>query len=256
MSLPATAAAVASRLPGDAVRKLAGHVEGLVGPGNLGLGQAKDLVPTPPFRASCDALWTSWHVEPGLPGSAVAAALRAALAALEAERARLSVELVVTGPASYTVPLRQTTAVLLELIKGAEQSIWLVSFAAYKVPEVVAALAAAVERGVSVRLLLESTEGGLAFDAAPAFAAVASEAAFYRWPLDRRPQLAKGTASMHAKALVADGRRAFITSANFTGRALDNNIEVGALVNGGHLPATLAQHLDSLVEQKVLVRVN
>ena len=93
------------------------------------------------------------------------------------------------------------------------------------------------------------------FDAAPAFAKVADQAAFYRWPLDKRPPLDNGHASMHAKALVADRSRALVTSANFTGRALDDNMEIGVLVTGGELPQALATHLESLVEKKILQRV-
>jgi phosphatidylserine/phosphatidylglycerophosphate/cardiolipin synthase-like enzyme len=255
VSVAEVAAGLAAQLPVASVERLAAHVSGLQGPSGLGLAQAKDLVANANFRSACDTLWAAWKGEPDLPGVAVAAALHAASAAVEAERARLSVELVVTGPNSYKVPLRQTTSVLLELIHGATESVWLVSFAAYKVPEVAAALAAAVDRGVSVRLLLESTEGGLSFDAAPAFAKVADRAAFYRWPLDQRPELERGHASMHAKALVADRRRAFVTSANFTGRALDDNIEVGVLVSGGAAPIALVDHLEALIERKVIVRL-
>lgn len=255
MSVAVAAAAVAARLPADSVEKLAGHVAMLATPSGLGLSQAKDLVPNAPFKTACQELWQAWEGEPALPGAAVAAALRGALAAVAAERARLSVELVVTGPSTYKVPTRQTTAVLLELITHAEEGIWLVSFSAYKVPDIAAALAAAVKRGVDVRLLLETAEGGLAFDAAPAFAAVARHASFYRWPLEVRPDLEKGKASLHAKALVVDRHRAFITSANFTGHALDHNLEVGVLVEGGDLPASLVNHLEALVEEKILVQV-
>lgn len=251
MTLAQVSAEIAAQLPEPAVTKLATHVEALVGPDRLGLAQAKDLVATPNFRAACDRLWTAWQATP-LPGIAVAAGLHAAIAAVSSERGRLSVELVVTGPSSYTVPLRQTTAVLQELIDSASESIWLVSFAAYKVPDIASALARAVDRGVDVRLLLETTEGGLAFDAAPAFAQVAQHAKFYRWPLDQRPELERGTATLHAKALVADRRRAFVTSANFTGNALDHNLEIGVLVEGGVAPAKLVEHLESLIEQRVL----
>ena len=38
--------------------------------------------------------------------------------------------------------------------------------------------------------------------------------------------------SLHAKALIADGKRAIIGSANLTDRALDRNIEVGIWLEG------------------------
>jgi len=41
-----------------------------------------------------------------------------------------------------------------------------------------------------------------------------------------------GYRSLHAKALIADGERAIIGSANLTDRALDRNIEVGIWLEG------------------------
>jgi phosphatidylserine/phosphatidylglycerophosphate/cardiolipin synthase-like enzyme len=37
--------------------------------------------------------------------------------------------------------------------------------------------------------------------------------------------------SMHAKCVVADGARAFVSSANFTQRGQERNIEVGVLID-------------------------
>lgn len=255
MTLEETVAGIAAQLPEAAVTKLAERIATLDGPSQLGLSQVKEIVSTPSFRSACDQLWDAWKVRP-LPGVAVSAALHSACFAIVAERARLNVELVVTGPSSFTVPLRQTTAVLMDLIGNANESLWLVSFAAYQVPDIASALAAAVERGVDVHLLLETTDGGLRFAAAPAFAQVAERALFYQWPVERRPRLDKGHASLHAKALVADRRRAFVTSANFTGIALEHNLEIGVLLEGGEAPAALVKHLEALVEQKILVRVN
>lgn len=53
---------------------------------------------------------------------------------------------------------------------------------------------------------------------------------------------------MHAKAAVADSRTAFLTSANLTEAALERNIEVGVLIHGGTLPASLDRLIDSLLE--------
>ena len=80
------------------------------------------------------------------------------------------------------------------------------SFAAYKVAAVVAALRSAADRGVSVRLVLESaieSKGKLSLDAKAAFDALGDTVSFYVWPAELRP----GTsAAMHAKCAVADRR--------------------------------------------------
>jgi len=63
----------------------------------------------------------------------------------------------------------------------------------------------------------------------------------WHWPTDRRPVLEHGHAALHAKAAVADDYLAFVTSANLTGHALSENIELGVLLRGGpHRAASVA----------------
>jgi len=59
---------------------------------------------------------------------------------------------------------------------------------------------------------------------------------------------------VHAKVAVVDGARAFITSANLTGHALEKNMEAGVLINGGPVPRTLSDHLQALVDVRVIDR--
>ena len=54
-------------------------------------------------------------------------------------------------------------------------------------------------------------------DAQQAFTALGNKVRFYTWPVDKRPIVGSNPARFHAKALVADGATAFITSANLTG---------------------------------------
>jgi len=53
---------------------------------------------------------------------------------------------------------------------------------------------------------------------------------------------------MHAKAAVADSRVAFLTSANLTEAALERNMELGVLIRGGTLPASIDRLIDALLE--------
>ena len=52
-------------------------------------------------------------------------------------------------------------------------------------------------------------------------------------------------ASLHAKAVVVDERRTFVTSANFTDAALDRNIELGLVVDERFLAVGIVEHLQS-----------
>ena len=75
----------------------------------------------------------------------------------------------------------------------------------------------------------------------------------YEWPDEARALEKGGHANLHAKCSVADGRRAFVSSANLTGHAMDHNLEVGYLITGGPTPRTLAGYFDRLVEEGILV---
>lgn len=164
------------------------------------------------------------------------------------------VDVVWTGPGSLVIPVRRTREVLLNLIREARERLLIVSFAAYKVPEVILALAGALERGVDIRLVLETAEdsrGKLSHDAASAFEALEA-VALYVWPAELRPV----AGALHAKAVLADGQAALVTSANLTGSAMTANMELGLLVRGGDIPRRLAAHFDDLVARGDLRRVS
>jgi phosphatidylserine/phosphatidylglycerophosphate/cardiolipin synthase-like enzyme len=58
---------------------------------------------------------------------------------------------------------------------------------------------------------------------------------------------------MHAKFLIADEERSFITSANFTEAAQTRNIEVGAELTSSHEPKALSMYFKRLIEAHILV---
>jgi cardiolipin synthase len=133
-----------------------------------------------------------------------------------------------------------------------------VSFAAYRVDVVPTELAAAAERGVVIRLILESGETGggtLTFDAAKAFEALGDGVTFYVWPTEKRPVLERGRASLHAKAAIADDHTAFVTSANLTGHDIAENMELGLLVRGGAIPRRLSEHFRELIADGTLIPI-
>lgn len=57
---------------------------------------------------------------------------------------------------------------------------------------------------------------------------------------------------LHAKLVVADEERVFITSANLTRRAWDDNIELGVLVRDADLAGSVIAHLRELIDARVL----
>lgn len=162
--------------------------------------------------------------------------------------------LVWSGPAHVLPDARKTEQVLLDLIQTAQQQIFLVSFAAYKIPPLLHALEQALARGVQIRFILENkndSAGQLSHSADKAFETLKG-AAFYHWPLEKPPKNKVGNpAKMHAKCAVSES--AFlITSANLTQDAIDHNIELGILHRDGEKAASLIRQFENLITQSIL----
>lgn len=257
-ALRAKVVEIALALPHGHARRLAAEILRSRGPGVAVRGAVVEAVPVRSSRGSLLALMDAWEKASAVTPVELSASLLAAADTARDVRASGSLEVVWTGPATVHVPVRMTQEVVLELVEQARESIFLLSYAAYRVQVIVDALASASDRGVDVRFLLESNEasdGRLSFDAGHAFAALAGRVRWYEWTSERRREFAPIGASMHAKGLLIDDRIALVTSANFTGSAMERNMELGLLVRGGEVPRRLAAHFRGLIGDGVLVEV-
>jgi len=217
-------------------------------------------LPNPNFRRVVADLLETWQRESAhLDTDAMAAALTTAAYCISAAREALSLELVWTGPSSESFPLRRTHQVLLQLIREAEQALTIVSFAVvYKVPAIAQALMSAMNRGVELRIIAETTDssaGKIPFGLTAALgAAIVQQAQVLVWPLEKRPKAQDGRyGSLHAKCAIADEAHLFLTSANLTEYALTMNIEMGLLVHNKELARRVNEHINQLVHQGILV---
>jgi cardiolipin synthase len=163
-----------------------------------------------------------------------------------------SIELVWTGPTSRFVAPRRTEQALLQVIDSAEKELFITSFVAYNVQSIVKALNAACNRGVVLTMLLESSKadgGVIEMDVIGQIKKLIPYAKVYAWT-GKSGEFDGGR--VHAKVAVADGNACFITSANLTGYAMEKNMELGLLIEGGTLPALIMDHLNALVITNVL----
>lgn len=233
------------------VRTVASALRGLTSPNAA--PSANTLAETPAARAAVARVVAAWSLVQA-SGDEVAGTLLGASEARRRVERELSVELVWTGPTTRFVPTRRTEQVLLDLIASATTDLFLVSFVAYDVRSIVTAMNEGASRGVRLRILLEaSTEHGgtLNVDPAATMRASVPVAELFTWR-DRPEPFVDG--KVHAKVAVVDGARAFITSANLTGHALEKNMEAGVLINGGPVPKTLSDHLQALIDVGVIAR--
>lgn len=163
-----------------------------------------------------------------------------------------SVELVWTGPTTPFVSARRTEQALLQVINAAQKNLFITSFVAYDISNIVSALKAATERNVSIAMLLESSQdhgGSINIDVIGRMRALIPVARLYAWR-GKVGEYADGR--VHAKVAVADDQYCFITSANLTGHAMEKNMEAGVLITGGHMPKLLYDHLSSLIDTNII----
>ncbi len=231
----------------EKVRALAGAIRRI---GNAKSNLAlSDVVGTATAKAVIERLADAWRSTSIGPGE-LASMLLAASHAFEKVSKHQSIELVWTGPTTPFVSARRTEQALLQVIGAAKQTLFITSFVAYNVSTIVKALNDASKRGVSISMLLESSQdhgGSISFDVIGRMRALVPVAKLYAWH-ERPPPFSDGR--VHAKIAVADDDVCFITSANLTGHAMDLNMEAGVLITGGQIPKLINDHLRALVDTK------
>jgi hypothetical protein len=166
--------------------------------------------------------------------------------------AEQSIELVWTGPTTPFVSARRTEQALLQVINAAETSLFITSFVAYDVSGIVKSLNEAINRGVSISMLLESSMdhgGSINIDVIGKMKALVPSAQIFAWR-DKADPFIDGR--VHAKLAVADDQMCFITSANLTGYAMEKNMEAGVLISGGQIPLLLNRHLNALITSELI----
>jgi len=207
--------------------------------------------PNPRAKSALNKLISAWRTA-DIPSVELAAMLTAASAGYHRAKGEQEIELVWTGPSSKLVATRKTEQALLQVIDASTSRLFITSFVAYDVASIMSALRNAINRGVAVSMLLESSDkhgGGVSMDAIGKMRAALPAARIYFWG-DKGESYAGG--KVHAKVAVCDEAICFVSSANLTGHAMERNMEAGVLIRGGSLPMKLQNHLEALVTVKIL----
>lgn len=169
-------------------------------------------------------------------------------------------QLVWTGPEVPGSVSRDTGVVVRELLTSARHSLLLSTFTIHRGAEVFAPLATAIKNNLTLRARLVvnvGRNGDYVSSQQHLLDKFASEFWKEDWPWSPRPlvyydprslSLEQGvTASLHAKCIVVDDETAFVTSANFTERAQERNVEAGVLVRDPQFARALRQQFDALI---------
>lgn len=191
----------------------------------------------------------------GMTGSELGVMFQTALAVSQYSEKRGHDELLWTGPKTAVIAVRQIEQAFCELIHYAARKLFIVSFVAYRAENVLNALDDAMKRNVEINFLLEQPKehgGTVNIDSFRMLKGYLPTANFYIWNDPSKPD----SASVHAKCVVADEHIALISSANLTGKAMDDNMELGILVKNGHIPHQLSSLFEALIFEKTIMLYN
>jgi AcrR family transcriptional regulator len=178
------------------------------------------------------------------------------------------IELVWSGPEVASLPNRDTGVVVREMFNDASSDILMAGFAIYQGKEIFQRLAERMDQQPNLRVrffvdiqrkLGDTTrEQELIDQFFVRFARL-------EWPGKRLPELffdprslsmvQTVRSSLHAKCIVVDRSKAFVTSANFTAAAQERNIEVGVLVRSPGFAEKLVEHFETLLQAGLLIPV-
>lgn len=144
------------------------------------------------------------------------------------------VEITITTPAGWRTGEEDLLSRLEELVMGADDSLVMVTpfFTEFGIEKFVTRLVQRAADGVTVDLITRDTDEG---DTAEAVRQLERDAMDIGGGTRENISVYDyGTATerLHAKALVADGERAYIGSANLTSYSLQEAIEIGVIVDG------------------------
>ena len=183
-------------------------------------------------------------------------------AAGETPTPELGPQLVWSGPKASAE--RDTRRVYEDLFTSAKRSLWVLSYAYRDGPDVFGKLAKQLDAtpGLEVTLILniERWQREKKHRIKKVVGRFADRFWKKDWPGQNRPLVYYDRRSVnkqllgkvHAKVVVADEEHVFVTSANLTRRAWDDNVELGILVRDADLARSVIAHLQGLIDTRVL----
>ena len=178
------------------------------------------------------------------------------------------VQLVATSPDDFERGGRATSAVVSDLFRGALRSVLVAGYSVHQGQRVFKDLAdrMAQEPALQVRLYLDiQRRNGDSSMPQEVVRRFSERFRSTQWPAQRPlPEVyyaprsvsldRTNAGSLHAKCVVVDGRRLFISSANFTEAAQERNIEIGVVLDSEVLASKVSGFFANLVDTGLLKR--
>jgi hypothetical protein len=216
------------------------------------------------------ALQLAQLAELGCSSKAMAKAMELLAKTIE-ERPPLEdiVDLVATGPDGLVEPPRPTGVVVGDLFREAKTSVIVAGYAVRQGQKVFRDLADRMAESptLHVRLYLDiQRTNGDASVSGDLLRRFVHRFKSTQWPAEKPiPEVyydprgvevdRSKAASLHAKCVIVDSERLFISSANFTEAAQERNIEVGVVLNSQTLAMKLTDFFARMVQAGILERL-
>jgi hypothetical protein len=175
------------------------------------------------------------------------------------------IDLVWTGPEAPGIVNRDTGVVVREMFRDARESVLVAGYAVYQGQVIFKELADRMDQNPALQVEMyldirrQQHEQSSPAELVRLFA---ERFARNEWPGRRIPKVYYDPrsldgdytkrASLHAKCVVVDTERAFVSSANFTEAAHTKNIEVGVAIKSTPLAQRLVAHFRSLAAASLL----
>ena len=177
-------------------------------------------------------------------------------------------DLVVSGPDVHGVPTADTYAVVQSLFQQAQEEIILAGYAFHNGKLLFERLAEQKKLRPRLRIVFHVDVPRRSGDTSTADSIILKYAADFRerhWPWKPFPEVyydpralsseSSTRASMHAKIVVVDRTKLFLTSANFTDAAHQRNVEMGLLSQAAYLAQQVASYFEGLRQSGHLLRL-
>jgi phosphatidylserine/phosphatidylglycerophosphate/cardiolipin synthase-like enzyme len=138
-----------------------------------------------------------------------------------------SVEFVATVPSEVDVRLRKTIAVIREMIHGVQNTILVTGYAVSEyVDEIMEGVIEKALAGVNVDIFLDRNPQTMRYIDRIRRRNLPSNFNVYVY------KGSQGSSALHAKVIMVDEEKAFVSSANLSYNGIVNNVEIGTLVCG------------------------
>jgi phosphatidylserine/phosphatidylglycerophosphate/cardiolipin synthase-like enzyme len=256
--------AIVAALPNPALAALATAVEA----GWLS-GSSPDsaFAPLAGDKGPLVSAWLNSLEESGFTAPQIARLVRTVVAGRNRDRA-LVPDLVVSGPDVPGVPTADTYAVVQSLFNEAQTEIVLAGYAFHNGKLLFERLAEQKKRHPALRIIFHVDVPRKVGDTTLSDGVILRYAGDFRtrhWPWEPLPEVyfdpraleteSQVRASLHAKIVVVDRVKLFLTSANFTEAAHQRNIEMGLLSHAPYLAEQVCAYFEGLRQSGQLVRL-